>query len=187
MVTPHAGRRRRRENVRYFLTIGMLIGTLASCGYTLVGVPPNTPGNRLPLTILPFTNQTREPDLERLTTAALRHAIVQSQIFSFAADDTSARRLQGAIRRFRSIPLALDAQDNVVQYRIEADMHIRLIEAVTQRPILEQELSTSAVYLVSRATTDKVREDVAAREAALARLTQQFADKCLALLAIALL
>jgi len=188
MVTPHAGLRRRCESVRYFLTIGMLIGTLASCGYTLVGVPPNTPGNRLPLTILPFTNQTRELDLERLTTAALRHAIVQSQIFSFAADDTSARRLQGAIRRFRSIPLALDAQDNVVQYRIEADMHIRLIEAVTQRPILEQELSTAAVYLVSsRATTDKVREDVAAREAALARLTQQFADKCLALLAIALL
>ena len=47
--------------------------------------------------------------------------------------------------------------------------------------------TTAAVYLVSRATTDKVREDVAAREAALARLTQQFADKCLALLAIALL
>src|SRR5713101_2940773 len=132
MVTPHAGLRCRCESVRYFLTIGMLIGTLASCGYTLVGVPPNTPGHRLPLTILPFTNQTREPDLERLTTAALRHAIVQSQIFSFAADDTSARRLHGAIRRFRSIPLALDAQDNVVQYRIEADMHIRLIEAVTQ-------------------------------------------------------
>ena len=185
MVTPHAGLRRIRKSVRYLLTLGMLVGTLASCGYTLVGAPPNTPGNRLPLTILPFTNQTREPDLERLTTAALRHAIVQSQMF--AADDTSARRLQGAIRRFRSFPLSLDAQDNVVQYRIEADMHIRLMEAATQRPILEQELSTSAVYLVSRATTDKVREDVAAREAALARLAQQFADKCLALLAMALL
>ena len=187
MVTPHAGLRCMRKRVRSLLILGMLVGTLVSCGYTLVGAPPNTPGNRLPLAILPFTNQTREPDLERLTTAALRHAIVQSQMFSFAADDTSARRLQGAIRRFRSFPLSLDAQDNVVQYRIEADMHIRLIEAATQRPILEQELSTSAVYLVSRATTDKVREDVAAREAALARLAQQFADKCLALLAMALL
>ena len=187
MVTPHTDSRRMCKSVRNLLTIGMLVGTLSSCGYTLVGVPPDAPSHRLPLTILPFTNQTREPDLERLTTAALRQAIVQSQFFSFAADATSGRRLQGAIRRFRSFPLSLDAQDNVVQYRIEADMHIRLIEAATQRPILEQELSTSAVYLVSRATTDKVREDVVAREAALTRLAQQFADKCLALLAMALL
>ena len=187
MITPHTGRRRMHQRVCYLLTIGMFVGTLASCGYTLVGAPPNTPGNRLLLAIRSFTNQTREPDLERLTTAALRHAIVQSQVFTFAPDETSTHRLQGAIRRFRSFPLALDAQDNVVQYRIEADMSIRLIETVTQHPLLDQELSTSAVYLVSRATTDKVREDVAAREAALARLAQQFADKCLALLAIALL
>jgi hypothetical protein len=187
MVTPHAGIRCMCKGMRYLLALGMLVRALAGCGYTLVGVSPDVPSNRLPLTILPFTNQTREPDLERLTTAALRQAIVQSQFFSFAAEETSARRLQGAIRRFRSFPLALDAQDNVVQYRIEIDMHIRLLEAATQRPILEQELSTSAVYLVSRATTDKVREDVVAREAALTRLAQQFADKCLALLAIALL
>jgi len=108
-------------------------------------------------------------------------------MFVFTADGTSATRLQGAIRRFSSYPLALDAQDNVVQYRIDAAVYIRLIEAATQRPLLEQEIASSAVYLVSRATTDRVREDVAAREAALARLAQQFADKCLALLAITLL
>jgi hypothetical protein len=108
-------------------------------------------------------------------------------MFVFTADGTAATRLQGAIRRFSSYPLALDAQDNVVQYRIDAAISIRLIEAATQRPLLEQELSSSAVYLVSRSTTDRVREDVAAREAALARLAQQFADKCLALLAITLL
>jgi hypothetical protein len=169
------------------LTLGMLVGSLVGCGYTLVGAPSGTPGSRLPLNILPFTNQTREPDLERLTTAALRHAIVQSQMFVFTADEASVTRLQGAIRRFSSYPLALDAQDNVVQYRIDTAIYIRLIEASTQRPLLEQEISSSAVYLVSRSTTDKVREDVAAREAALARLTQQFADKCLALLAITLL
>ena len=178
---------RMRQGMRALLTLGMLVGSLVGCGYTLVGAPSGTPGERLPLNILPFTNQTREPDLERLTTAALRHAIVQSQMFVFTADGTSVTRLQGAIRRFSSYPLALDAQDNVVQYRIDAAIYIRLIEASTQRPLLEQEISSSAVYLVSRSTTDKVREDVAAREAALARLAQQFADKCLALLAIILL
>jgi len=155
---------RMRQGMSALLTLGMLIGSLLGCGYTLVSAPSDTPGKRLPLNILPFTNQTREPDLERLTTAALRHAIVQSQVFAFAPDETSTHRLQGAIRRFRSFPLALDTQDNVVQYRIEADMYIRLIETATQHPLLEQELSTAAVYLVSRATTDKVREDVAARD-----------------------
>ena len=178
---------RMRQGMSALLTLGMLVGSLVGCGYTLVGAPSGTPGKRLPLNILPFTNQTREPDLERLTTAALRHAIVQSQMFVFTADGTSVTRLQGAIRRFSSYPLALDAQDTVVQYRIDAAIYIRLIEASTQHPLLEQEISSSAVYLVSRSTTDKVREDVAAREAALARLAQQFADKCLALLAIILL
>ena len=178
---------RMRQDTCVLLTLGILIGSLVGCGYTLVGAPSDAPSKRLPLNILSFTNQTREPDLERLTTAALRHAIVQSQMFVFTGDETSATRLQGAIRRFSSYPLALDAQDIVVQYRIDAAIYIRLLEAATQRPLLEQEISGSAVYLVSRSTTDKVREDVAAREAALARLAQQFADKCLALLAITLL
>ena len=169
------------------LALGMLVGTLASCGYTLVGAPPDTPGHRLPLAIAPFTNQTREPDLERLTTAALRQSILQSHIFSSASDGASSRRLQGAIRRFRSFPLSFDQNDSVLQYRIEVDFHIRLVEAAAQRPTLEQDITAWAEYLVSMATTDRVREDVVAREVALARLAQQFADKCLALLAIALL
>ena len=178
---------RRRQGISAVLTLGVLIGALVGCGYTLVGAPSDAPGKRLPLNILPFTNQTHEPDLERLTTAALRQALVQSQMFVFTADGTSATRLQGAVRRFSSYPLALDSQDNVVEYRIDAAIYIRLIEASAQQPLLEQEISSSAVYLVSRSSTDKVREDVAAREAALARLAQQFADKCLALLAITLL
>jgi len=169
----------------------MLVGTLASCGYTLVSAPPDTPGHRLPLAIVPFTNQTREPDLERLTTAALRQSILQSQIFSSASDEVSVRRLQGAIRRLRSFPLSFDQNDAVLQYRIEADFHIRLVEASTQRPTLEQDITAWAEYLVSATgtvlTPGAVREDIVARQAALARLAQQFADKCLALLAIALL
>src|SRR5262245_17149419 len=136
----------RMRHISAGLTLGILIGALVGCGYTLVGAPPDAPGKRLPLNILPFTNQTREPDLERLMTAALRHAIVQSQMFVFTADGATATRLQGAIRRFSSYPLALDAQDNAVQYRLDAAIYIRLVEATTQRPLLEQELSSSAVY-----------------------------------------
>src|SRR5262245_43411215 len=102
-----------RQGLGVLLTLGMLVGSLLGCGYTLVGAPSDAAGKRLPLNILPFTNQTREPDLERLTTAALRHAIVQNQAFIFTADGTAVTRLQGTIRRFSSYPLALDSQDNV--------------------------------------------------------------------------
>jgi hypothetical protein len=187
MMTSWDGFRGLRQGIRVLLMCGMLSGMLVGCGYTLIGAPAGTPGERLPLHIVPFVNQTREPDLERLTTAALRHAIVQSPMFVFTSADASVTRLQGAIRRFSSYPLALDAQDNAVQYRIDAAIYIRLSEAETQRPLLEQEIASSAVYLVSRSTTDRVRQDVVAREAALARLAQQFADKCLALLAVTLL
>jgi len=125
--------------------------------------------------------------LERLTTAALRQTIVQSQFFPSVSDGALGHRLQGTIRRFRSYPLAFDHNDNVLQYRLEADFHIRLVAVSTQRPTFEQDITAWAEYLVATATTDRVREDVVARQAALVRLAQQFADKCLVLLAIALL
>jgi len=187
MVLCSGGLRDILRRVHCLLPLGMLVGTLASCGYTLVGTTPDASGKRLSLTIIPFTNHTREPDLERLTTVALRHALLHSQHFSSGAAGASAHRLQGAIRRFRSYPLSFDQNDNVLQYRIEADFHLRLTEAATQRPLFEQEISAAAEYLVARATTDRVREDVVARDAAIARLAQQFADQCLALLTIVLL
>jgi hypothetical protein len=51
--------------------------------------------------------------------------------------------------------------------------------------MLEREISTWAEYLVSRA--GGVRENVVAREAALFRLAQRFADVCTALLLVTLL
>jgi len=169
------------------IALGLLVG-LTSCGYTVVGTSPAQPsGPRTPLQIIPFVNRSREPDLDRLTTAALRHAMVQSPLFVATGDDPAAHQLHGTIQRFRSSPISLDATDTVVQYRIEADLHIRLTEPGTRRVLLEQEFSSAAVYLVSRSTTDRVREDVAAREAAVTRLAQQFTEQCLALLATALL
>src|SRR5262245_49547522 len=166
MVASYNGVRCIRRRVCCLLALGVLVGTLVSCGYTLVGAPPDTPGHRLSLAIVPFTNQTREPDLERLTTTALRQSILQSQIFS--SDEASSRRLQGAIRRLRSFPLSFDQNDNVLQYRIEADFHIRLVEAATQGPTIEQDITAWADYLVSATTTGTVvtpgavREDVVA-------------------------
>jgi hypothetical protein len=83
------------------------------------------------------------------------------------------------------VPLSFDSNDIVLQYRIEADIHIRLLTAESPKAVLEQDMAAWAEYLVSRNRI--VREEVVAREAALARLADQFASQCTALLAIFLL
>lgn len=167
--------------------LGVLLGTLAGCGYAVVGAWERDRPQQPSLAIAPFGNQAREPDLERLMTAALHHTLLQSQVLLVGAEETASHRLQSTIRRFRTIPLSFDDRDNVLQYRTEVDIHIRLIETATKSPLLEQDISAAAEYLVSQVPANRVREDVVARQAALGRLAQQFADRCLALLAIALL
>lgn len=167
-----------------FLVLGMLIECLAGCGYTLVGARPDATGQRIALTVLPFINQTREPGLESHMTAALRHAIIQSRTFVLTSE-SSLRRLQGTVRRFRSLSLSFDERDNVLQYRLEADVLVRLVEGASSAPAWEQEISAWAEYLVS--STGEVRQNVVAKEAAIFRLAQQFADQCATLLVMTLL
>jgi hypothetical protein len=174
-----------RARMGFLLILGGVIGSLAGCGYTLVGASPHTSAWRVVLAVVPFTNQTYEPELEGYMTAALRRALVQSQAFDLASEAKTLRRLQGTVRRFRVIPVSFDANDNVLQYRIEAGVLIRLVEGESQGTTLEQEISAWAEYLISE--TNAVRENVVAKQAALFRLAQQFASKCTALLTVALL
>jgi hypothetical protein len=144
-----------------------------------------TSRRRIPLAVAPFLNQTREPGLESHMTTALRQAIIQSHTFTLATATTASQRVEGIIRRFRSYPLAFDENDNALQYRLEAVVLVRLIDSDAPGPTLEQEISAWAEYLVS--TTGAVRENVVAKEAALFRLAQRFADSLTALLTVRLL
>jgi hypothetical protein len=162
----------------------MLIESLAGCGYTLVGATPGASAQRIMLTVLPFTNQTHEPGLEGSVTMALRQAIIQSRAFALVPG-ASGRRIQGTVRRFRSFPLSFDEHDNVLQYRLEADVLVRLAEETSPVPAWEQEISAWAEYLVS--STAEMRQNVVAKQAAIVRLAQQFADRCTTLLAMTLL
>lgn len=140
--------------------------------------------SQMTLAVTPFTNQTREPDIERLVTTALRRRILQSTSFVLLPETAGQRRLAGTVRRFRSVPISFDANDNVLEYRLEVDIVIRLFAEESRQPLLEQELSAAAEYLVSRVGTGDVREDVVAKEVALTQLAQQFADQCTTLLTV---
>jgi hypothetical protein len=134
---------------------------------------------------MPFLNHTREPGLESHMTTALRQTIGQSQAFTLASTTAASQRVEGIIRRFRIYPLAFDENDNALQYRLEADVLVRLIDKDAPSPTLEQELSAWTEYLVSN--TGTVRDNIVAKEAALFRLAQRFADSLTALLTVRLL
>jgi hypothetical protein len=167
-----------------FLACSILLESLAGCGYTLVGTAHSASAQRIRLTVLPFTNHTREPGLEGSMTTALRQAIIQSRAFTLVPE-TSGRRLQGTVRRFRAVPLSFDEHDNVFQYRLEADVLVHLVEGASPVPTWEQEISAWAEYLVS--STAETRQNIVAKQAAVVRLAQQFADRCTTLLAMTLL
>jgi hypothetical protein len=165
--------------------LGVLLAGLMSCGYTLLGTPSKEMSTRITLAVPPVHNQSREPGLESYMTAALRRAIVQSSVLSLVPENNAPRRLQSVIRQFRVLPTSFDMGDNVVQYRIEAEAQIRLIDRASELPVLEQDIAVSAEYLIS--TVGIVRQNVIAREAAIFRLAQRFAEKCTALLEVTLL
>jgi hypothetical protein len=177
---------------RLLLGLGVhgLIVNLFACGYTLVGTTPEGSPRRITLAVSTFTNQTREPGVESQITAALRHAILQHPIFSLTVPEAAVPRVQGTVRRFRFSAVSYDRNDAALQYRLEADILVRVTTSAAALPVLEREITTWAEYLV--APTDQVgegavRENVIAREAALLQLAQRFADMCTALLLVTLL
>jgi hypothetical protein len=177
-----------RRNWKLYLwsaVLGLCLNGVFGCGYTLVGAPPSGSATRIAIVVPPVLNQAREPGLEHRMTAALRRAVMQHPRLYLAADVLASHHLQGTVKRFQVFAVSFDESDNVVQYRIESATRIRLVQRDAEAPALEQEISAWAEYLVS--PSGSVRENVAARTAAIHRLAEQFADKCTALIDVALL
>jgi hypothetical protein len=159
---------------------------LAGCGYTLVGAPTATGEKKtVTLAVPPVLNATREPDLERRMTSALRHAVAQAPTLELASQQQASHTLQGIVLQFLASATSFDSSDRVVQFRVESRMRLRLTDRQSTQPLLEQEINAWTEYLVS--PSGSMRENAAARAAAVARVSTQFAEKCRALVEITLM
>ena len=156
------------------------IGHLNNCGYQVVRPAVSQQGTLRSVAVEPFTNLTRIPMLEIRTARALRQSIIASRTFNLVQVLPARQYIQGTIQKFRQLPISFDRRDNAQQYRIEADILIRLVSSAPPHPIFEHTLTVWAEYLVS--TSGDVRETAIARENAMFRLAQQFANKSLSLL-----
>lgn len=160
--------------------------TVWGCGYTLVGSPLAKLDERTAaVAVEPFTNETHEPKVEHYATAALRQALMQGHGFVLTSAAAAPTRLQGSVRRIRTTALSYSLNDNVLEYRLEADFRVLVLSREEAQPLLQHDIPARAEYLVSR--RGDVRAEAVAREAALALLARQFADRCAAWLTLALL
>ena len=160
--------------------------TVWGCGYTLVGSPSARLDERVAaVAVQPFTNETREPQIEHYVTGALRQALMQRRGFVLASSAAASTRLQGRVHRFRTTALSYGPNDNALAYRLEADIRVTVLSGEESQPLLQHDIPARAEYLVSR--SGDVREAAVARDAALARLARHFAEHCAAWLTIALL
>ena len=135
--------------------------------------------------MVPFTNETREPVVEHFVTAALRQALLQRNGFVLKSAANAQTQVQGSVRHFGTTALSYAPNDNVLVYRLEADVHVVVVNGQEAQPPLRHDIKARAEYLVSR--SGDVRETTVAREAALNLLARRFADRCSAWLTIALL
>ena len=137
------------------------------------------------MAVEPFTNETREPQIEHYATAALRQALMQGRGVVLTSGAAAPTRVQGRVRNFRTTALSYGPNDNVLEYRLEADIGVVVLSGEEPQPLLQHDIPARAEYLVSR--TGDARAAAVARDAALAMLARQFADRCAAWLTIALL
>ena len=160
------------------------VSYLSSCAYQVVGLPVHHQGVRQNVSVEPFTNLTRVPMLDVRTAQALRQSILASQTLNLVQALQAQQYIEGTIQEFRQIPISFDRRDNAQQYRLEADILIRLVETASRSLFFEQKLTVWAEYLVS--PSGDVRETTIARESAMFRLAQQFANQSVGLLTAAM-
>ena len=178
--------RPRSRRCRRLLLLAVIGLTAAGCGYTLIGSKSSAfNGRTATVAVIPFTNETREPVVEHFMTAALREALMQGKGFVLKSAAGAQLQVRGSVRDFRTTALSYDPNDNVLAYRLQADVHVVVLNRQETQPLLRQDIEARAEYLVSR--SGDVRETAVARETALNLLARQFADRCSAWLTIALL
>lgn len=171
---------------RGLLVLAVLGLTVWGCGYALVGAPSGRLDERpVAVAVEPFTNETREPEVEHAATAALRQALMQGHGFVLTSTAAAPTRLQGRVRRFRATALAYGPNDNALAYRLEADIRVLVLSGDAAQPLLQQDIPARAEYLVPR--SGDARAAAVARAVAVARLARQFAERCAAWLTVALL
>jgi hypothetical protein len=151
---------------------------LAGCGYRLSGQPGAIPDSLRQIAVPMFKNATPVPGLERLFTAAVRQRLQRDGRVRLGPDAGQIARLQGEIIGYQLQVLATNSADRALEYRIQTELRLTLLDRRQERVLLQQPLVVTTEYVVSERL---VPTDIA-RERALQAAAQDAADRVVSLI-----
>lgn len=111
---------RRRVRHRLGAILGVvLLGSLAGCGYALVGRGTNIPEDVEEVFLSPFENRTQRQQVDQYVTEAIAEELTTRRRFDMVGDRAgSDADLSGAVTAFGLTPIAFDNQGRATEYEI---------------------------------------------------------------------
>lgn len=154
---------------RGILVVAVVLG-LYGCGYHLIGTgASNLPTHLKTLSIPTFVNKTREPEIERVVTAAVRELFIRDGRLKIVSSQATDSVLNGEIRNYYLKPISFDTQDRVKEYRVLIDIEVVFEDLVKKKVLLKQGLTLDEAYTVSTA--------IGSRETTLRNTRKQAAEE----------
>lgn len=132
--------------------LGALLGiviAVSGCGYHLSGQAGSIPDNLRQLAIPMFVNSTTVPGIERLFTVAVRERFQRDGRVRLGPDAGLTTRLQGEVRRYQLQVLATNRDDRALEYRIETELQVTVVDRRQGQILLQQAVIVTTEYVVS--------------------------------------
>lgn len=145
-MNSHLDSRVGRSAVRRLLAACLLLGTLAGCGYSLVGRGSNLPEDIRQVYVQPMENRTNRSQVEQILTQSILSELVTRRRFEIvnSADDADAI-LRGAVVGFNVRPVTFDSTGLGNSYEIEITADMRF-----ERPLQGGETEPETIWKNSR-------------------------------------
>ena len=138
----------KRISFRQLAFIIVILALISGCGYTNKSlISRNINSIYIPI----FENDTFRRGLEFDLTSALKDEIMSNTKLRILQKDSADTILTGRIMKVTEGMLSSNVEDNIVESRVTISVHIKLVDRITGRTLIEENnLKQAAEFVVNR-------------------------------------
>lgn len=114
----------------------LAVGTLAGCGYSLVGRGTNIPEDIREVYLSPFENRTQRQQLDQYVTEAIADELTTRRRFDVVGERSTADAdLSGVVTAFGLTPITFDDQGRATEFEISVTAQVLFRRVPSDEPI----------------------------------------------------